>query len=1186
MTIAKLQPHRSMYLRGFDRRGAVASLNNASASGFTVSGAWADQADFAVLVLHDADDQYGHLFTSRYLPDFSLAGVTLDFDLALTNCQNPASQKFQSVPWGKLSYITSAEAAGTLLLTPTSITGRVEASRVFTVSGAPVAGDRIQLIYLGNIAFDVTYPTFGGSASVTYGYFNSFGTGYHHTVTIGANTYTYIQLVGDSSGAVAIGVAAAAAGDANATATASTNNVILTPTLNTGALVSCSASDGNGGATLLEITSAAAYMAGQLAAAVNGTSWGVILPTYDLAATAAGATVTVSAVGAGRDGNGIQLLTMNLTATAYLSPGGSAAANASGVAKLTGGVDPTSVHFTIPFTGALASLRQCWLTFAPALNYDSGIVNQALVPYVASEWSAVVTNWVVTDTGGVTPLKISGPGSFTAGSRDFWVKYSGTSWAENAGFYVGGYARVSAHAGDAVTVTYHCQHTHNLYLGTALTSSSGEWTVSLDGGAAVTVDTYADTGSPIAGRRLIAAGVAAGKHSVTLKISATKNALSAGFNCLFDFLQAAVLSDLIAPAVSYPDVNCACDYDTGQTYQLAPERALWILSQAGFAGDIDFYAGVFFALKRTRAGGNFHQATVTLSGTFGTGSGIGDGDAAFLDVGGTSFGAAAYPSDTLTTLAQRLVDCINATFVGVCAAPAGAGVLVITTLSPIDGFTLTQSATGGGAIAATGDIGVGNEGTWSVDAAQASPLNRGFVDYLADFAGLVKTAGQTMTVAFSQELLAPPDVNTAAGAWSQRFPDGTQVLTATGFGSWGAGVVDGVSGSGPQTIHQIGHGYITGNTVHIAQGASGAVWAVTVTDADHYQLTTLFSGVTFTVAAGAITLIDLQTTQCTFNPLTMTAYMSKCYVQAANLLNAAALIPWLQFGEVGWWFFSRMQNLLVGFASFAAPVSIGTSSPHGRATGEKVIAAGIRGDTAANGDWTIVVTNSTHFTLTGSNGNGAYVAGTGTVSGGGMAYYDAWAVSAAATALGRAMANFQHQDDDPTVNAGADAAWLAGAIKTHIDAIRTAVLAAQAGSKFELLFPLDVNFPSAYWTNALPYPQGGRMNAAVNFPPAYLTPAGSGLDRLKMEALSWGSTYRNLDNAVEAMRFPFIAGTWAAADVAYLVPWFNGGCGWEREYALAAGAGIGLINFWAVDHLTLLGWEVPVKTLAPGVGYI
>jgi len=45
---------------------------------------------------------------------------------------------------------------------------------------------------------------------------------------------------------------------------------------------------------------------------------------------------------------------------------------------------------------------------------------------------------------------------------------------------------------------------------------------------------------------------------------------------------------------------------------------------------------------------------------------------------------------------------------------------------------------------------------------------------------------------------------------AQRFANGNQVLTDTGFGSWGAGFVEAVSGSSPITIQQTGHGYITG----------------------------------------------------------------------------------------------------------------------------------------------------------------------------------------------------------------------------------------------------------------------------------------------------------------------------------------------------------------------------------------
>jgi hypothetical protein len=52
---------------------------------------------------------------------------------------------------------------------------------------------------------------------------------------------------------------------------------------------------------------------------------------------------------------------MHKTSTAYLTP--------AGASKLTGGADPSSVHFHIDFTASgIDSLRQAWLTFAPALK--------------------------------------------------------------------------------------------------------------------------------------------------------------------------------------------------------------------------------------------------------------------------------------------------------------------------------------------------------------------------------------------------------------------------------------------------------------------------------------------------------------------------------------------------------------------------------------------------------------------------------------------------------------------------------------------------------------------------------------------------------------------------------------------------------------------------------------------------
>lgn len=1277
-----------MYLRGFDRRGAAATLHDASASGFTVSGCWSDQADFAVAVLFDADDTFGHLYTSRYLPDFSLAGVTLDFDLTLTGCMNPISAKYQSVPWGALGYVTRAvsgggvvtEVQGSTPLNVTAATGGTLASATFVVAGTPTSYDRIYLVYAGNYVADTGVSIVSGET----------------LAAVAAYLASAVNLWGVALTATSAGIATTVA--ANIAAGSQT----VTPASMAGISTGTPLVVANPGGTNSETVTVTA---------VTGSTF---TATFTLTKTGSGitvngttATVTVTSTAVGRDANGVELLAMwKAAGNTQIYPAGSGSTASGQTGKLTGGSDPTSIHVHLDFSAlGLANARQLWLTFAPALNYDSGTVNPALVAYAPGTFAAVFSNWTVSDPGGVTPLKLAGPGSVTVISSDSWATREGSGWTQVSGWYVGGFAWQSAHAGDTVTVTYSCQYTHNLYLGAAVSTVGGTFDAAVDSGTAAAVSAYSlqSSASPTSGRRLIAAGVAAGTHTVVLTV--------AGGTCLFDFLQAAVLSDPVAPSVTYPAANCACDFDTGATYQIPPARLLWILSQAGFHGDIDFYAGVFFALKRVRNGGNFRQCTVTLSGTPGVGNSFGSGaDTIWITVdwttqggtvvsgattkganptggsgiGGTVLGVVAYPADTLATLAQRLVDAINCTFVGICAASAAtAGQLTVTVLSPIDGFSFDVSLSVGAsmALAVAGDIGTltelsgGNEGTWAVDARQALPLNRAFADYLTDFAAEVKAAGQTMTVAFSQELLGPPDSNDAApatvtfgfwnylgtgyahtitigaatythvqlatdgsgdiatalaglinagggdpnaaaavsannvtlaprctgdvacsasdgngpgtlksGAWSQRFANGNQVLTATGFGLWGAGIVEAVAGSNPQTIQQTGHGYITGNTVHVAQGANGAVYTITVTDANYYQLTTLVSGAAFTVLApsatqaAATTYIELQTTQCNFNPATVTAYLEKCYLQAAGILAAAGLVPWLQFGEVGWWFYSVLNGLAVGYASWTSPISIGTATAHGLSSGQGVIDCGVGGNTAANGDFAVTVTDGTHFTLVASSGNGAYTGG-GTVSGGGMAYYDAYTAAAALTALGRALAEFYTQDDNPGANAYADANLLRTCVYTHMHAIAQAVKAAYSGAKFEWLLPMDVNNPTVYWNAGYPYPQGGRMNNYVNIPAQYMGPNGD-IDRVKIEALSWGADYLNIDMAKAAMAYATGTLTYSRSATAYLVPWFNGACAWTKQYLAAVNARVPLIEFWALDHFCLLSWAVPLPVNA------
>lgn len=128
-TIYKLQPHRTMHLQGFGRTsgdgyGCVAAMSQASATGFTVSGQWVAQDDFAVMILWDADNVFEHP-RLRYLPDWAFDGVVLEFDLELTNCMPVDSTWYPAVAW---PYLTVLYKDGTtqqinVLANATPVTG-------------------------------------------------------------------------------------------------------------------------------------------------------------------------------------------------------------------------------------------------------------------------------------------------------------------------------------------------------------------------------------------------------------------------------------------------------------------------------------------------------------------------------------------------------------------------------------------------------------------------------------------------------------------------------------------------------------------------------------------------------------------------------------------------------------------------------------------------------------------------------------------------------------------------------------------------------------------------------------------------------------------------------------------------------------------------------------------------------
>jgi hypothetical protein len=195
---------------------------------------------------------------------------------------------------------------------------------------------------------------------------------------------------------------------------------------------------------------------------------------------------------------------------------------------------------------------------------------------------------------------------------------------------------------------------------------------------------------------------------------------------------------------------------------------------------------------------------------------------------------------------------------------------------------------------------------------------------------------------------------------------------------------------------------------------------------------------------------------------------------------------------------------------------------------------------------------------------------------GSMAFYDADTQAAAQAALGRPLVVFHTPTDDPNVNSGADATFLRNRLRDHVAALVSYIGGKYAGAKFEVLFPYDVNYPQPVGVNQL----GGQLLRFINFPVEWGNKQTSGLDRIKMEGLDFGSASRDMDLARQVMEFPIQLG-WPLDSIRYMLPVFNGGCPYIREYQMAKGLSIPVINLWAFDHVCLFDLRVTEPAKPP-----
>ncbi len=149
--LEKLRPDRDLQCY-FERPSSIAALSEASANGFTVSGAWRQQFDWAVIEWN-RDNVIEHPY-HRYLPDGDLSGLQLSYEETRTNCIPMDSDLYPTVDWPFLRIWTRAGGAEDFYKVrlkdyAVPIQGSyVAATAELELQGTPTAGDYAGISFL------------------------------------------------------------------------------------------------------------------------------------------------------------------------------------------------------------------------------------------------------------------------------------------------------------------------------------------------------------------------------------------------------------------------------------------------------------------------------------------------------------------------------------------------------------------------------------------------------------------------------------------------------------------------------------------------------------------------------------------------------------------------------------------------------------------------------------------------------------------------------------------------------------------------------------------------------------------------------------------------------------------------------------------------------------------------------
>ncbi len=397
-------------------------------------------------------------------------------------------------------------------------------------------------------------------------------------------------------------------------------------------------------------------------------------------------------------------------------------------------------------------------------------------------------------------------------------------------------------------VTYSENASHDLYVGSRLLTSGATISVQVDGQQLAPIQ-LAMNGEDTLFRAKVGT-FDAGAHTVTL------SHLGGTSLFFFDFLEIAYPSPDLPDFGSQAQLSLATDWDTYHSQSLPAERTAWLIDKLGFHGTVNHYVGALWFYELIRPGTQYASLTFTVAQQSYTNS-----PSITLNIAAaptdsdptpavTPIRHLALPDDTPATVAQALAGLINLGINLVWASASG-NQLTITARAmgaAGNGITVQPDAASQPYISAAG-VALTN----GVDAA---PYDLDPSDSLN--ATLTATADGWRT-----DLTAIPRINQAARDWHQAY-----------FTALKSNALDCVAAFSTELMN----------------GDPSAETGI----AQRYPDNTAV-------------VLNTPSIQTNFSPAAV-AYWKQVYLDMAQLQANAQMTPYLQSGEVQWWYFPKQNG--------------------------------------------------------------------------------------------------------------------------------------------------------------------------------------------------------------------------------------------------------------------------------------